>query len=132
MQVKRQQGRGRQQLDRRKETGRIGEEIARRFLENKGWHILDTNWTSRLGELDIIAQCEAGLVIVEVRTTRGSRFGYGFQSVGMQKQQQVRKLALQYVQSRQLFHLPLRLDVISVLLSSEDTLIRVDHIEGAF
>src|SRR5690606_17943522 len=86
--------------DPRRETGRIGEEWARRFLESKGWKILDTNWRTRWGELDIIALAEGQVIVVEVRTTRGTRFGYGHESVDIRKRRQVRRLALRYLQGK--------------------------------
>ena len=52
--------------DRRKEVGRLGEQWACRYLSKKGYTIIETNWRSRLGELDVIATCEELLVIVEV------------------------------------------------------------------
>ncbi|MDR6227296.1 YraN family protein [Desmospora profundinema] len=119
--------------DRRKVTGRIGEVYAVRRLTRLGWRILETNWRTRLGELDIIARDGDGtLVVVEVRTTRSRRFGYGFQSVDFRKQRQVRKLALHYIQTRGWEGEPVRIDVISVLLSPQNQPIQMDHLRGAF
>lgn len=118
--------------DRRKETGRIGEQWACRYLEKKGWTLLERNWRTRIGELDIIARNQEQIIVVEVRTTRHNRFGLGFQSVNSRKQHQVRRLAAQYIQLKGLQDVPLRLDVISVLLSPSDRPIRLDHLEGAF
>ncbi|MFC4076409.1 YraN family protein [Salinithrix halophila] len=119
-------------MDGRRKTGTLGEAAARRYLEEKGWLIRETNWRTRLGELDIIADQKGSIVIVEVRTTRGTRFGYGFQSVDGKKQQKVRRLALQYVKSHRLENRPLRIDVISVLLAPSGEVERLDHLEGAF
>ncbi|MFD1426574.1 putative endonuclease [Kroppenstedtia sanguinis] len=118
--------------DRRRETGQIGEALAASYLENQGYTILETNWRNRIGELDLIAEQEGELVIVEVRTTRGRQFGYGFQSIDRKKQQQVRKLALAYLQARQPQMPSFRIDVISVLLSPADDPLRIDHLEAAF
>ncbi|MGA9173468.1 MAG: YraN family protein [Thermoactinomyces sp.] len=118
--------------DRRKEVGRLGENIAAHMLLEKGYVIVERNWTSRLGELDLIAQKDQQLVVVEVRTTCGGRYGYGFQSVDFRKQQKVRRLAIQYIQQKQLEHLPVRFDVVSVLLDRELNPLQIEHIEGAF
>jgi putative endonuclease len=122
----------RQKPDDRRQVGRTGEAIACRFLREKGWEIVETNWRTRSGELDVIARYGSQLVIVEVRTTRSTRFGYGLESVDARKQQQVRKLALHYVHARGWHHLPIRFDVISVLLSEGDQPARIKHVEGAF
>jgi len=122
----------RRKPDDRYQVGRTGEVIACRYLREKGWEIVETNWRTRTGELDVIARCGRQLVIVEVRTTRGTRFGYGLESVDARKQQQVRKLGLQYVHARGWHHLPIRFDVISILLTDQNQPARIDHVEGAF
>lgn len=118
--------------DRRKEVGQAGENAACKYLTGKGWTILDRNWTTRFGELDLIARDGEQLVIVEVRSTSGEQFGLGFQSVDFRKQQKVRRLALAYIQQKRLANLPLRFDVVSVLLDRDQVPVRIDHIEGAF
>ena len=90
------------------------------FSNPRGGKILDTNWRVRWGELDIVALRDDQLIVVEVRTTRGTRFGYGYESVDFRKRQQVRRLALRYLQEKGLFHLPVRFDVISVLLGGDN------------
>jgi len=104
--------------------------VAADYLRNKGYRILDTNWRNRLGELDLVTEKEGQLVIVEVRTTRGSRYGFGFQSIDRKKQQQVRKLALSYLQQNHHGSIPFRIDVISVLLNDSSKPARIDHLEG--
>ncbi|MBA4494707.1 YraN family protein [Paenactinomyces guangxiensis] len=118
--------------DRRKQVGKAGEDEAAQYLLKKGWEILDRNWSSRLGELDIIARNREQVVFVEVRTTSGARFGFGFQSVDIRKQQKVRRLALQYLQQKRLEHVPVRFDVVSVLLDRNRVPVQMDHIEAAF
>lgn len=118
--------------DPRKMVGRRGEEVASLYLVEKGFVIVERNWHTRQGELDLVAQKENQLIFVEVRTTSSNRFGYGFQSVDHRKQQKVRRLALQYLQQRRLFHMSIRFDVISVLLNEQLIPVRIDHIEGAF
>jgi putative endonuclease len=116
--------------DKRKQVGRLGEELAARFLLQKGYVIRDRNWATRMGELDIIAMKDGQLVIVEVRTTRSAKFGYGLESVDFRKQQKLRRLAVLYLSRHRLHHLPLRFDVISVLWDEKDP--QLNHIEGAF
>ncbi|WP_176391895.1 YraN family protein [Marininema halotolerans] len=118
--------------DRRRATGTYGEQLARRHLEAKGWLIRETNWRTRIGELDIVAEKKGWILFVEVRTTRGNSFGYGFQSVDRKKQQQVRRLVTQYLRQHQLEHHPVRIDVISILLDRKEEVLKMDHIEGAF
>jgi putative endonuclease len=119
-------------IDPRKETGRRGEDMAAGYLVSKGWELVARNWATNLGELDIIANDGLHVVFVEVRTTTSNQFGLGFQSVGYRKQQQVRRLATQFLQQQHMEYLPLRFDVISVLLSKEREFVDLQHLEGAF
>ncbi|MGA8943534.1 MAG: YraN family protein [Thermoactinomyces sp.] len=118
--------------DTRKQVGRQGEELAARYLTDNGYEIIDRNWTSRQGELDIIALKDGQLVFVEVRTTQSSRYGYGLESVGYRKQQKLRQLALQYLQENPAYYGSFRFDVISVLWDRQGLKNEVQHIEGAF
>ena len=118
--------------DCRKTIGHVGEKLATIYLKGKGMVILHRNWSTRLGELDIIAKEGDTVVFVEVRTTTGTRFGYGFQSVDYRKQQKVRRLSLQYVQHHRLESNPMRFDVVSVLLHKNQELDGIQYIRGAF
>ncbi|WP_044642611.1 YraN family protein [Risungbinella massiliensis] len=120
-------------MDPRKEIGRIGEEAATRHLEDQGYQILNRNWSTRLGELDIIATDQKAIIFVEVRTTSSKQFGYGYQSVDFRKQHKVRRLALQYLQNQQMIgSKPLRFDVVSVLLNGQREIQELQHIPAAF
>ena len=55
--------------------GRQGEELAARYLQQKGYQIIDRNWRSGRQELDIVAQKEDILVVVEVKSRRNNSFG---------------------------------------------------------
>ena len=57
------------------ETGNKGELLARNYLEDKGYTILDHNWRNQHLELDIVAQKDGKLVVVEVKTGKGFEFG---------------------------------------------------------
>ncbi|SHE59613.1 putative endonuclease [Seinonella peptonophila] len=114
----------------RKAIGRYGETLAASHLEKLGYQVIERNWTSRLGELDIIAISDNQVIICEVRTTTQTYFGYGFQSVDRKKQQKLQRLALQYVAEKGWSHLNIRMDVISVLLDGQRNLVDLKHIQG--
>lgn len=112
--------------------GRCGEQAAADHLQKQGIQILERNWSSRLGELDIIAQDQEEIIFVEVRTTTSRYFGYGFQSVDKRKQQKVRRLATQYIQLNRLWNRAVRFDVISVVLDQQYQIKQLDHFPHAF
>lgn len=121
-------------MDTRQATGRQGEALAKAYLQKKGWTILDTNWRSRMGELDIVATIphEPFLVIVEVRTKRNQSYGTAAESVNFRKQQKVRRLGLQYAQQNRLLSKPLRFDVVTVYLPSANSKPEISHFTAAF
>jgi putative endonuclease len=127
--------------DRRRRLGELGEQIARRHLTARGFEIVDCNYRTRYGELDVVARNRRFLVFCEVKT----RVGHGrptpfapLASVGRRKQRQVRRMAGQWLSERSgLSHGPgasaeLRFDAIGVTLSPTGVLIELEHLEGAF
>ena len=70
----------------RKNLGDFGESIAAKFLEDKGYEIVATNYRCRYGEIDIVAWDNNQLVFVEVRPMKGCSFGTPEESVGSIKQ----------------------------------------------
>ena len=77
----------------RQELGRRGEALAARHLEALGYAILARNWRHRLGELDLVARDGACLVLVEVRSRRGPRFGRPEESIDARKRQRLAQLS---------------------------------------
>jgi putative endonuclease len=57
----------------RKQKGRLGEKIASKYLMDKGYKVIEHNWTCQWGELDLIAAEKNALVIVEVKYSRSKR-----------------------------------------------------------
>jgi putative endonuclease len=66
--------------------GQWGEETAARYLESKGYTILRRNFHTAHGEIDIVAEKEAGLIFVEVKTRSSHAFAYPEESVNRRKQ----------------------------------------------
>lgn len=101
----------------KKTIGIIGEKKAVLILQNKGFQILQTNFRCSLGEIDIIARDENTIVFVEVKTRTNIFFGYPYESVTKRKLYQIKKAGLLYCQNNHYINFPLRIDVVSILLS---------------
>ncbi len=101
-----------------KKTGNLGEDISAEYLENKGYKILERNLELFLGEIDILAEYKKALVIVEVKTVRGSAFGPAKGYVGPNKQKKLRDLARVLEQEHP--KRTIRIDVIGVDLSDSE------------
>jgi putative endonuclease len=86
--------------DDRKALGARAEELAGRFLEERGHQIVERNWRCRFGEVDLVTRDGDTLVFVEVRARRGKRFGSPEESLGARKRKRLETLASVYVQKR--------------------------------
>ena len=129
--------------NRRQALGRRGEELAATHLERHGWRILERNFRTREGEIDLIATRAGTLAFCEVKTLiarrappAGGRL-HPLDSVGPAKRVQVRRMARAWLAqqprgARAKAHGMLRLDAIGVLLSDDGSLLRLDHLESAF
>ena len=116
-------------MDKRKQTGRQGEDIAASFLTGKGCKIIERNWRCSAGELDLIVADGDTLVFVEVRTRTGSRFGLAEESITPAKQARLVELAQTYLQESTAPLLSWRIDVVTVQLGRG--LPQMNHIENA-
>jgi putative endonuclease len=112
--------------DSRRALGKHGEALAATHLQHSGLTILTQNWRCATGEIDIVAtetnpDYSSGvmdalwLVLVEVRTRRGVRFGSAKESVTARKQAKLRELAAAYLQAVR-WQGPWRIDVVAVQL----------------
>jgi putative endonuclease len=108
--------------------GRMGEEMARRFLLERGYSILETNYRTSRGEIDIIALEGEEFVFVEVKTRKNDRFGTPSEAVDRRKQARLRNLACSYLKKIGSIDAPCRFDVISINLEKD----HIELIEGAF
>jgi putative endonuclease len=105
--------------DPRTRVGRTGEDLACKLLKKKGYKILERNYKSPLGEIDIIAREGKTLVFVEVKTRSTSDFGTAKWAVGPRKQRKVSMVALDYLKRQALLEHPARFDVVAVDLDQD-------------
>lgn len=118
----------------RKSLGRLGEQLAADHFERLGWQIVERNYQTRLGEIDLVAVDGRTLVFAEVKSCRLGR-GQPWDSLHGRKQAQVRKVSGMWFNERAgtiPFYECIRFDAIGILIDDRDALVRLDHIEGAF
>lgn len=97
------------------DRGREAETRAWQFLQTRGLRLLQRNYRSRRGEIDLVLQDRDSLVFVEVRCRRRARFGTGAESVDRRKQSKLLACAQHYLQSYpEQARQPCRFDVISL------------------
>ena len=79
------------------ELGESGEQLAVEFLSSKGYKILERNFKSKLGEIDIVAKDKKTICFIEVKTRSNLEKGLPQESITMRKQHQISKTALSYL-----------------------------------
>ncbi|MBM6400427.1 YraN family protein [Phycicoccus sonneratiae] len=95
--------------------GRYGEDLAARYLRERGMQVLERNWRCEHGEVDIVALDAGCLVVCEVKTRSGTGFGEPVEAVTVAKAMRLRRLAAAYVRDRGGHPGGLRIDVVGVL-----------------
>ena len=120
------------------EIGRLGEDIAVKFLKNNNYSIIDRNVHVSHNEIDIIAKDKNYIIFVEVKTRSTDesmelRFGTPAVAVDHRKQKRTVNAARAYLTNTRFADLQPRLDVIEVFIHKKThKLIKINHIENAF
>jgi putative endonuclease len=109
--------------------GRAGEQAAASYLEGCGFRILDRNWRSADGEIDIVAVDRRTLVVCEVKTRSGTRFGTPLDAVGRAKRARLRRLAAQWLAAHGIRFDQIRIDVLGLLCDGADGF-TIEHVKG--
>jgi len=115
----------------RRETGIRGEKLARDFLKERGYNILEANYRCPEGEIDIIAKHKDFLVFIEVRTKKSLEFGSPEESIMVAKKERLRATAYHYRQNHDDLPLLWRIDFVAVELDQKDRPSRIELIENA-
>ncbi len=121
-------------------AGERGEDLACRYLEDKGYTLIERNYRTRDGEIDLVMRGEGplagALVFVEVKLRRGTGFGDPLEAVTPKKQAKVRLMAEQYLAEKEedfATHFgEMRFDVVGILLLPGTDRPEVQHMEDAF
>ncbi|HWK17656.1 MAG TPA: YraN family protein [Solirubrobacteraceae bacterium] len=121
--------------DLRHRLGQLGERLAAEHLGRLGFEIVERNYRTRWGELDIVAFDGRVLAFCEVKTRRvGAATGAALDAVGTGKRARVRKMAGSWLIERRErpFAETIRFDAIGVTFDALGRLVSLEHLEGAF
>jgi len=113
--------------------GVAGEVLAARFLRDKGYRIMSSNYRSRFGEIDIIAQDGQYIVFVEVKARSENSFYMPREAVTEDKQEKILKTAALYIRAYP-SNLQPRFDVVEVWVTDKDPMVplQIDHLISAY
>lgn len=110
--------------------GKEGERVAERYLQKKGYVLVERNYRCPAGELDLIVLDRRVVVFVEVKTRTGLGFGSPLEAVEFRKQRKMIQVAQFFLAEKRLQQRDARFDVIGVSWLGRKPV--VEHIENAF
>jgi putative endonuclease len=117
-------------LNRQQQFGKRSERLAVEYLKRLGYRIIETNYRSAVGEIDIIASEKGTLVFVEVKARSSNRFGSPKAAVTAAKQRKISMAALDYLKRSGQVDSRARFDVVAIDTASGNTDIEV--VKNAF
>lgn len=109
--------------------GKAGEESAAEYLTGKGVHILERNYRSPHGEIDIIGKMNDEYIFIEVKTRTSTACGYPEESIGSRKRNALIDTVSHFLQKNKIGDVAWRIDVISILTENKRT--EIEWIQNA-
>ena len=107
--------------------GTIGEKIAQNYLKNREYEILETNFYTKKGEIDIVSKKDNCIIFVEVKTRNNLEYGTPGMSVNFTKKKHIKNAAKIYIYVNKLYGYNIRFDVIEVIIKNGKC--KINHIE---
>ncbi len=116
---------------RRVSLGRLGETLAGTYLKNKGYDIVERNWRTPYGEIDLVVRRNETVAFVEVKTRATTSLGPPEISITSRKAEHMRSAAEYYIQQHPELDAEWRIDVITIQLQPDGNPALIDHFENA-
>lgn len=114
-------------MNKKYEIGRFGEGKAVKYLKRKGYKILERNFFSRYGEIDIIALDKKEIVFIEIKSRTNSLYGNPAEAVTNNKLNHIYNTAKYYLYIHNLLNKPVRIDVIEIYIKNKK--ININHLK---
>lgn len=114
-----------------KNLGKTGEDLALDYLKSHGFFVLERNFISKFGEIDIIAKKGLNLYFIEVKTRSNLKYGEPFEAVNKRKIFYIKKASQYYLLKNNLEDYKLKVAVFSILIEGEKTILKFwDNIDS--
>lgn len=114
-------------MNNNQEIGKLGEDLATKYLQKIGYIIIDRNFRCKQGEIDIIAKYKQEIIFIEVKTRTNLNYGKPAEAVTQVKQKHIEKAAKYYIYINNLYHSFIRADIIEVYIKKEKY--KINHIK---
>ena len=116
--------------NKRQQFGKSSENLAVWYLKKNGYKILEQNYRTQLGEIDIIAKEKKTIVFVEVKSRKSIRYGNPKWAVTLKKQRKISMVALQYLKSIRQTDARARFDVVAIISNRDEP--QIEIVKNAF
>jgi len=114
-------------MDTKIKIGKFGQDLSAEFLQKRGCQIIDHNFYTRLGEIDLIARDKNQLVFVEVKTRLGHNFGLPEEALNSDKAKKMKEAASEYLMQNNINSDNYRFDLIAVEINKRDKKAQIRH-----
>ena len=108
---------------------KIGEEMAKEYLEDKGYEIIEQNYQTKYSEIDLIVKRDDILIFVEVRTKKSGAFVTPEESINQKKLKKLYWNAEVYVSTKK-YKGRYRVDAVCIILGQDNAIESIEHYEG--
>ncbi len=116
-----------------RKVGKEGEKIAAKLLEDKGYKIIERNYYTRFGEIDLIASKNGVLTFVEVKLKHGDDFGTPEEMIGNSKLSQIQRMAEFYLMDKPqmaVIYKTYSIDAVCIMVGEDGEVKRISHYEN--
>ena len=117
--------------DTRKLTGGFGEAVAEKYLKARGYSVIEKNFRTPFGEIDLIAERDGCVVFLEVKTRISERFGPPLSAITWQKKKKVMKNCQYYLKIKNMLWGPCRIDAMGIKLDRSYRIELMQYVKNA-
>ena len=112
----------------KKDLGKKGEEIAKKYLIKSGYKIIERNFRTKYGEIDLICEKDNSIIFIEVRTKSNLDFVSPEESISSKKIDHIKNSSLDYLSKNKKKYKDIKFEFIGILISSENDY-KINHIK---
>jgi putative endonuclease len=112
---------------RSRQVGGYGQNLAKDFLQQRGYEVLTENYYTRSGEIDLICQKNSQIIFIEVKTRSSNNYGIPEEAISKIKKEKLRKTALYYLQEQTIVNENWRIDSVAVEISKINKIAQIRH-----
>ncbi len=109
----------------------LGEEVAAKFLISRGYSIMEKNFRTPFGEIDLIAERDGCVVFLEVKTRICGRFGPPLSAITREKKRRIVKNCMYYLKMKKILWGPCRIDAMGIKLDSSMRVETIRYVKNA-